>query len=291
MRHGHILGEDNRGIVMDFRGLVNIDTEWDFFSPSCSCEKGARPFRRVGASEPWPSGSSSWARVVTGGPWPTSPPSADGRSPASPTACRARRSWAGRGSDGARAAGAMDAAVVASAMALSTVAPRSSSFSRPRASWSPPWCTRAPCCHAPAVSRRRRGVRGRCAGLVGRGRRQMRHLQRSHREHDCRIGAHAYLSPGVVLCGGVTIEAGASSAPGDRAAEPDGGEGSRSRRRRRGDLGCAAGERVMGVPARPAEAVRDPALLVTEATRSIGEFRRPMVRRPISPMPTGTGGP
>src|SRR5262249_58827775 len=27
-------------------------------------------------------------------------------------------------------------------------------------------------------------------------------------EHDCRIGAHAYLSPGVVLCGGVTIEAG-----------------------------------------------------------------------------------
>jgi len=30
MRHGHILGEDNRGIVMDFEASVNIDTEWDF---------------------------------------------------------------------------------------------------------------------------------------------------------------------------------------------------------------------------------------------------------------------
>src|SRR5712691_3097384 len=30
MRHGHILGEDNRGIVMGFEASVNIDTEWDF---------------------------------------------------------------------------------------------------------------------------------------------------------------------------------------------------------------------------------------------------------------------
>jgi len=30
MRHGHILGEDNRGLVMDFEASVNIDTEWDF---------------------------------------------------------------------------------------------------------------------------------------------------------------------------------------------------------------------------------------------------------------------
>src|SRR6266446_3795817 len=30
MRHGHILGGDNRGIVMDFEASVNIDTEWDF---------------------------------------------------------------------------------------------------------------------------------------------------------------------------------------------------------------------------------------------------------------------
>jgi len=27
-------------------------------------------------------------------------------------------------------------------------------------------------------------------------------------EHDCRIGAHAYLAPGVVLCGGVVLETG-----------------------------------------------------------------------------------
>jgi UDP-perosamine 4-acetyltransferase len=25
-------------------------------------------------------------------------------------------------------------------------------------------------------------------------------------EHDCHIAAHAYLSPGVILCGGVTVE-------------------------------------------------------------------------------------
>jgi len=30
MLHGHILGEDNRGIVMGFEASVNIDTEWDF---------------------------------------------------------------------------------------------------------------------------------------------------------------------------------------------------------------------------------------------------------------------
>jgi CMP-N-acetylneuraminic acid synthetase len=30
MEQGHILGEDNRGVVMGFEASVNIDTEWDF---------------------------------------------------------------------------------------------------------------------------------------------------------------------------------------------------------------------------------------------------------------------
>src|SRR2546426_890762 len=68
--------------------------------------------------------------------------------------------------------------------------------------------------------------------------------------------------------------------PGDRAAEPDGGEGSRSRRRCRGDLGRPGGRNGDG---RSRASSRRPLvlrlLLVTEATRSIGEFRRPMVRR------------
>jgi len=30
MEEGHILGEDNRGVIMAFEASVNIDTEWDF---------------------------------------------------------------------------------------------------------------------------------------------------------------------------------------------------------------------------------------------------------------------
>jgi len=30
MEQGHILGEDNRGVIMAFEASVNIDTEWDF---------------------------------------------------------------------------------------------------------------------------------------------------------------------------------------------------------------------------------------------------------------------
>jgi len=30
MRDGHVLGKDNRAVVMDFEPSVNIDTEWDF---------------------------------------------------------------------------------------------------------------------------------------------------------------------------------------------------------------------------------------------------------------------
>jgi hypothetical protein len=30
MEQGHILGDDNRGVVRGFEASVNIDTEWDF---------------------------------------------------------------------------------------------------------------------------------------------------------------------------------------------------------------------------------------------------------------------
>src|SRR5262249_1276954 len=30
MRDGHVLGKDNRAVVMDFEPSVNLDTEWDF---------------------------------------------------------------------------------------------------------------------------------------------------------------------------------------------------------------------------------------------------------------------
>lgn len=35
-------------------------------------------------------------------------------------------------------------------------------------------------------------------------------------EHDCRIASHAYLSPGVILCGGATVEVGAFIGVGAR---------------------------------------------------------------------------
>jgi len=43
MAQGHILGEDNRGIVMDFEASVNIDTEWDFLLAELLLREGRAP--------------------------------------------------------------------------------------------------------------------------------------------------------------------------------------------------------------------------------------------------------
>jgi hypothetical protein len=43
MEQGHILGEDNRGVVMGFEGSVNIDTEWDFLLAELILREGRAP--------------------------------------------------------------------------------------------------------------------------------------------------------------------------------------------------------------------------------------------------------
>jgi CMP-N-acetylneuraminic acid synthetase len=43
MEHGHVLGEDNRGVVMDFEASVNIDTEWDFLLAELILREGRAP--------------------------------------------------------------------------------------------------------------------------------------------------------------------------------------------------------------------------------------------------------
>jgi N-acylneuraminate cytidylyltransferase/CMP-N,N'-diacetyllegionaminic acid synthase len=43
MARGHILGEDNRGVVMDFEASVNIDTEWDFLLAELLLRDGRAP--------------------------------------------------------------------------------------------------------------------------------------------------------------------------------------------------------------------------------------------------------
>src|SRR6266849_4561239 len=71
-------------------------------------------------------------------------------------------------------------------------------------------------------------------------------------EHDCRVGAHAYLSPGVVLCGGVTIEAGGFL--GARATVLPNLTVGKEAEVAAGAVVISdvpAGETVMGVPARP----------------------------------------
>ncbi|MBI2526479.1 MAG: acylneuraminate cytidylyltransferase family protein [Candidatus Rokubacteria bacterium] len=43
MGRGHILGEDNRGVVMGFEASVNIDTEWDFLLAELILREGRAP--------------------------------------------------------------------------------------------------------------------------------------------------------------------------------------------------------------------------------------------------------
>jgi CMP-N-acetylneuraminic acid synthetase len=43
MDQGHILGEDNRGVVMGFEASVNIDTEWDFLLAELLLREGRAP--------------------------------------------------------------------------------------------------------------------------------------------------------------------------------------------------------------------------------------------------------
>ena len=43
MALGHILGKDNRGVVMDFESSVNIDTEWDFLLAELLVGMGRAP--------------------------------------------------------------------------------------------------------------------------------------------------------------------------------------------------------------------------------------------------------
>lgn len=43
MDHGHVLGEDNRGVVMEFEASVNIDTEWDFLLAGLLLREGRAP--------------------------------------------------------------------------------------------------------------------------------------------------------------------------------------------------------------------------------------------------------
>jgi CMP-N-acetylneuraminic acid synthetase len=43
MKRGHILGEDNRGVVQGFEASVNIDTEWDFLLAELLLREGRAP--------------------------------------------------------------------------------------------------------------------------------------------------------------------------------------------------------------------------------------------------------
>ena len=43
MERGHILGEDNRGVVQGFEASVNIDTEWDFLLAELLLREGRAP--------------------------------------------------------------------------------------------------------------------------------------------------------------------------------------------------------------------------------------------------------
>jgi CMP-N-acetylneuraminic acid synthetase len=43
MEHGRVLGDDNRGIVMEFEASVNIDTEWDFLLAEVILRAGRAP--------------------------------------------------------------------------------------------------------------------------------------------------------------------------------------------------------------------------------------------------------
>jgi CMP-N,N'-diacetyllegionaminic acid synthase len=43
MDHGHVLGDDNRAIVVDFEAAVNIDTEWDFLLAELLLARGRAP--------------------------------------------------------------------------------------------------------------------------------------------------------------------------------------------------------------------------------------------------------
>ena len=43
MRDGHVLGTDNRAIVMDFAASTNIDTEWDFMLAELVLREGRAP--------------------------------------------------------------------------------------------------------------------------------------------------------------------------------------------------------------------------------------------------------
>ena len=43
MREGHVLGTDNRAIVMDFASSANIDTEWDFMLAELILRTGRAP--------------------------------------------------------------------------------------------------------------------------------------------------------------------------------------------------------------------------------------------------------
>jgi CMP-N,N'-diacetyllegionaminic acid synthase len=43
MERGHILGEDNRGVVQGFEASVNIDTEWDFRLAELLLREGRAP--------------------------------------------------------------------------------------------------------------------------------------------------------------------------------------------------------------------------------------------------------
>jgi sugar O-acyltransferase (sialic acid O-acetyltransferase NeuD family) len=99
-------------------------------------------------------------------------------------------------------------------------------------------------------------------------------------EHECRIGDHVYLSPGAILSGAVVVEVGYvhrrrrgdSAGPDDRQARRR--RGRRGGRRRR--AGWRDGGGCSGADARARDVSR--VLLVTQSTRSIGEFRRPWVR-------------
>lgn len=73
-------------------------------------------------------------------------------------------------------------------------------------------------------------------------------------DHDCRIGDHVHIAPGVVLCGGVTIGAGSQIGAGaivlpgcSLAANCIVGAGATIA------AGVAAGQTVVGTPARPIE--------------------------------------
>jgi CMP-N-acetylneuraminic acid synthetase len=43
MEQGHILGDDNRGVVMGFEASANIDTEWDFMLAELILREGRAP--------------------------------------------------------------------------------------------------------------------------------------------------------------------------------------------------------------------------------------------------------